>query len=270
MIWLDLLCRWSYVMTDKLSSLFVCAGVFGDEVKSESVMTGDSVILHTDTVKQTDDLIEWYYGPEDIVIARINEKENLIMLSDDERFRDRVMVDDQTGDLIITNIRPEHIGLYTLKISSNNTIVFYMKFNVTVYARLPVPVISRVSSQCSSSSISNCVVLCSVKNVKGASLSWYKGNSLLSLIHMYDLNIRLSLSLEIEYQDTNTYRCVLNNPNTNQTQLLNIAQLCEPCSVSPERTFSILPFVFTFKIWVFFIIIFLYIRRRRKLIKQVS
>ncbi|XP_065099314.2 SLAM family member 9-like [Paramisgurnus dabryanus] len=252
------------------SPLFlIVEGVFGDEVKSESVMKGDSVILHTDTVKQTDDLIVWYYGPEDIVIARINEKENIIMLSDDERFRDRVMMDDQTGDLIITNITHEHTGLYTLKISRNNA-VFYIKSNVTVYARLPVPVISRVSSQCSSSSVSNCVVLCSVMNVRDVSLSWYKGNSLLSLIHMYDLNIRLSLPLEVEHQDTNTYSCVVSNPIRKQTQHLNIAQLCKPCSVSPERTFSILPFVFTVKIWVFCIIIFLYIRKRRKLIKQVS
>ncbi|XP_056614106.1 natural killer cell receptor 2B4-like isoform X2 [Triplophysa dalaica] len=201
-------------------------------VKSVSVMEGHSVTLHTDTQLHTHDVVQWMFGVQtpDEIIAEINREDNITSFII-ERLKNHVEIDDQTGSLIITNITTQHTGRYHVEIIGNT--VQNKHFNVTVYAGLSVPVISRVSSQCSSSSSSSCCcVLCSVMNVShDVSVSWYKGKSLLSIISVSDLNIRLSLPLEVEYQDTNTYRCVVNNPITNLTQHLHITQLCETSSV---------------------------------------
>ncbi|XP_058616360.1 SLAM family member 9-like [Onychostoma macrolepis] len=194
-------------------------GVFvdADAVESVSVLEGDSVALNSGfTEMMDDDLILWRFGAENTLIAQINVLAGSITVYKDvldERFRDRLKLDDQTGSLIITNTRTEHTGLYKLLTNSVSK-----SFSLTVYARLPVPVISSNSSQCSSSSSSSsyCSLLCSVVNVGHVTLSWYKGNSLLSSISVSDLSISLSLPLEVEYQDKNTYSCVLNNPISNQ------------------------------------------------------
>ncbi|XP_073700526.1 SLAM family member 5-like [Garra rufa] len=199
-------------------------------------MEGHSVTLNTGLTEMMDDhLILWRFGTENTLIAEINVMADSVTVYDNVlvgRFRDRLMLDDQTGSLTITNITTEHAGLYKLQSNSVSK-----NFSLNVYAHLPVPVISRDPSQCASSSSSsssqhNCSLLCSVVNLSHVShltLSWYKGNRLLSSISVFDLSISLSLPLEVEYQDKNTYSCVLNNPISNQTQHLDISEVCHTC-----------------------------------------
>ncbi|XP_050959732.1 SLAM family member 5-like [Labeo rohita] len=217
--------------------VLILSGAFGDdtdELKSVSVIEGDSVTLHSDVKIQRDDLILWMFGPQDTRIAEIY-KQVFNMFNSNVKFGYRLQMDNQTGSLNIRNIRTEHSGFYKLTIA-NSRETSYRKFSVTVYARLPTPVITRDSSQCSSSSErstnQNCSLLCSVVNVSDVTLSWYKGNSLLSSKSVSDLSISLSLPLEVEYQDNNTYSCVINNPISNQTKHLNITELCQTCSES--------------------------------------
>ncbi|XDV23574.1 hypothetical protein PO909_028101 [Leuciscus waleckii] len=201
-------------------------------------MEGDSVMLNTDITEIRNDEITWQFGAEianfSSLIAKIKKKKQIFSTFDgpDGRFRDRLKLDDQTGSLTITNTRTEHTGVYKLQIFAAK--LLFKTFNVSVYAPLPVPVISR---NCSSSSSSSCSLVCSsVLKVCDATLSWFKGISVLSSISVCDLSISLSLPLEVEYQDKNTYSCVLNNPISNQTTHLDINTLCHTCA---ERDVSV-------------------------------
>ncbi|XP_067237005.1 hepatic and glial cell adhesion molecule-like [Chanodichthys erythropterus] len=199
------------------------SGVFvADAVKSESVTEGESVSLNSSfTQIHRDEEIEWKFG--DILIAKVKNNKSVFYEIDDESFRDRLKLDHQTGSLTIINSRTTDSGLYTVsRDTTTNTI------NLTVYARLPVPVISSNSSLNSSSS-SSCSLVCSAVNVSHVTLSWFKGNSVFSSIRVSDLSSRSDLLLHLECVD-DSYSCVLNNPIRNQTQHLNNTQLCHTCA----------------------------------------
>uniref|UniRef100_A0A8C2JZF0 Ig-like domain-containing protein n=1 Tax=Cyprinus carpio TaxID=7962 RepID=A0A8C2JZF0_CYPCA len=213
-------------------------GVFGDEVKRVSVKEGDSVTLHTDVTQiQKYNDTEWTFGD---TFIKFNIKTQQVSYSDSaERFRDRMKVDHQTGSLTIMNTRTTDSGDYILQMYGNP----YLKktFRVTIYAPLSPPVItSYCPSSSSSSSVYECALLCSAMYVGHVTLSWYKGNSLLSSISVSDLSISLSLPLEVEYQDKNSYSCVINNPISNQTTHLDIRKLCHTCSGTVELIFTLL------------------------------
>ncbi|XP_057182184.1 uncharacterized protein LOC130549054 [Triplophysa rosa] len=114
-----------------LSSFILNGAGNAEEGTSVSATVGHSVTLHTDVIKHRDDLIVWYYGSEHTVIARINGKAGSTMLTDDERFKDRLKLNHLTGDLTITHLTSHHSGVYKLKISRNRK-PSYKTFSVTV------------------------------------------------------------------------------------------------------------------------------------------
>ncbi|XP_026107904.1 SLAM family member 9-like [Carassius auratus] len=226
------------------------------DVEKLPVTVGDSLTLNPNLTNiQRNDEIEWRF--EGTRIARVIVPNSEYY--DENTFKDRLKLDHQTGSLTITNTRTTDSGLYQLK-----TIIGFKEsikiFNVTVYAPLPIPVITRDSSQCSSSlssssSQQNCSLLCSVENVGDVTLSWYKGNSLLSSISVSDLSISLSLPLEVKYQDNNSYSCVINNPIRNQITHLDISKLCHTCAARLNSPDSVSVIVGIFVAGSLFIII---------------
>ncbi|XP_073793385.1 uncharacterized protein isoform X2 [Danio rerio] len=195
-----------------------------DAVTVKPVMVGESVTLEI----QGNGDIEWKFKPHNILIAHINRDE-ITLLDDilDGGFKGRLTLD-QTGSLTINNTRITDSGDY--KAINTSTEMLLHTFRLTVYAPLPTPVISTLTQHPAASPESKCVLLCSVVNVSAVSLSWYRGNRLLSNTSVSDLSICLFLSLGVEYQDKNTYSCVVKNPIRNHTTHLDT-----PCNTHSEN-----------------------------------
>ncbi|XP_067270841.1 uncharacterized protein [Pseudorasbora parva] len=119
--------------------LFLFLSLFVDDVSGaetdemEVVMEGDFVNLPTQLAEiKNDDTILWMFGPKDSAISQLTRKDDFtsVFFTDNERFRDRLQVDQKTGSLTIRNTRIRHSGQYKLSISRQKTTIKI--FNVTV------------------------------------------------------------------------------------------------------------------------------------------
>ncbi len=86
------------------------------------VMERDSVTFQTGVETNQQGRIRWYF--HDNRIAQITGNLSKICTDDqcNERFRDRLKLDHQTGSLTIMNTTTTDSGLYTLIISSKNNV----------------------------------------------------------------------------------------------------------------------------------------------------
>ncbi|XP_055059885.2 uncharacterized protein [Misgurnus anguillicaudatus] len=228
----------------------VMIGVFGaetDTIETVSVNVGESVTLHTDirAIKKNDHIM-WLFGSDSpgTRIAEIIKWSYMfsIYVCHKEQFGDQLRLDHQTGSLTIENISAEHSGLYKSVIITNQKKLNKM-FNVKVYAPLPIPVITRDSSHNSTTS---------ERFSSGSGLSSF-----------------LSLPLEVDYYDQNTYSCVASNFISNRTARVNITDLCQPYSeISLLYCLVLLlliPLAVTVIVWILCVR-----RKRRKAEKQAD
>ncbi|KAK7136774.1 hypothetical protein R3I93_016971 [Phoxinus phoxinus] len=252
------------------------SGVDADETEMISVIEGESVTLHTGVTEiglQERLQILWTFrlNSSETRIAEIYKPimSSIYVSSDNERFRGRLKIDEKTGSLTITNINRLHSGLYKVQVINEG--VKHRSFNIAVYGILTLPVIIRdylQNSSSSSSSESRCSLVCSAVNVSDVTLSWYRGISVLSGISVSDLSISLSLPLEVEYQDKNTYSCVLNNPISNMTTHLDISEHCWPNSESNQSPLLLVSLLLLLAVITALVVLFFCRRRKYTQAKQ--
>ncbi|XP_026054527.1 uncharacterized protein LOC113040391 [Carassius auratus] len=98
-------------------SVHVVSAAERDTMKRKSVKEGESVTLDPGVIKRPIDPVRWYVNIT--LIAEITEDQSKICedVQCEERFRDRLKLDNQTGSLTITDTRTTDSGEYTLKIS---------------------------------------------------------------------------------------------------------------------------------------------------------
>ncbi|XP_039538641.1 uncharacterized protein LOC120486590 isoform X2 [Pimephales promelas] len=105
-----------------VGSFLLHHGAYSVDSVELSVTEGDSVTLHICVEKKEEEMLKWYFNESRI--AQINGDLSKICTDvqckdGDERFRDRLKLDHQTGSLTIMNIRITDSGEYQLKNSSS-------------------------------------------------------------------------------------------------------------------------------------------------------
>ncbi|XP_026121264.1 uncharacterized protein LOC113100985 [Carassius auratus] len=120
--------------SDSETIFSIVIGVSADE--RDEVKEGESVTLDPGETKSPNNVMTWYFN--DILIAEITGDQSKICRDDqcDERFRDRLKLDHQTGSLTITDTRTTDSGLYKLQIHSRRSSIT-RSFRVTVIGCVP-------------------------------------------------------------------------------------------------------------------------------------
>ncbi|XP_073718309.1 uncharacterized protein [Misgurnus anguillicaudatus] len=95
-------------------------------------MEGDSVTLHNDLHQiLSDTRIIWSFGSKEVTIAKIKKTSSKCV---DERFKDKLTPNPQTGDITINDISNEQSGLYHLDIPKHKKLLS-KTFNVIVICK---------------------------------------------------------------------------------------------------------------------------------------
>ncbi|XP_076874724.1 signaling lymphocytic activation molecule-like isoform X2 [Brachyhypopomus gauderio] len=171
-----------------------------------------------------------------------------------ERFKNRLHWDIQTGLFTLTDLNTEDSGAYTVE--SLKYVNIKVEYHLEVYETVSAP---NVTVTHSSPDNNLCSLLCSVRNVRGLSLFWYKGNMIINHTGNSSLNATVYLLLEIQNPDNDSFTCVASNTFSNKTTTVDISTHCVH---SPDRTHYIVWAALSM-VFVAAVVIAVFLRRRR-------
>ncbi|KAL6466562.1 hypothetical protein MHYP_G00243660 [Metynnis hypsauchen] len=179
-----------------------------------------------------------------------------------EEFKNRLHWDNQSGFFTLSDLRADDSGVYTVESIKEEK--GQQAYQLNVYDKVSAPQVKNATYNSSESDL--CSLQCSVRNVRGLNLFWFKGKVLLNHINSSSLNHTLNLHLEIEKFDNDPYSCVASNPASKQMTEVNIMELCPHKSDGGQDTrgrlkiFAIVcPVIF-----VLVIVLMVVLLRRRK------
>uniref|UniRef100_A0A3P9AN95 Ig-like domain-containing protein n=1 Tax=Esox lucius TaxID=8010 RepID=A0A3P9AN95_ESOLU len=209
-----------------LIQLCICfiLGVLGDvgtEIKTVRGIEGQTITLNTGLTGLQNDSIYWTYGPvrAQTRIATLNVGRNI------PEYNERLNLDAQSGSLTIRSLTTSDNGIYELTVLREQ--VLKQTFKLTIYGDILLHDIFDTSEN--QNLIFSCSVVCTVKNGRDVTLSWYRGEERINQTINPDTNKTLFLPLEVN-EGNDIYSCVANNPVSDQTIKLSIEEHCQPDS----------------------------------------
>ena len=194
--------------------------------------------------------VSGFIGYEGSVIGQVFNKQT--DTESDEKFRDRLHWNSQSGVFTLSDLRTADSGLYTVEstkeekrkqdyqlmvygecvsqcimkwISTDQQLLLSgLSFYSVVPDKVSAPQLIKLNTSPPESEL--CSVLCSVRNVRGLNLSWFKGGVLLNHTSSSSTDDTLSLPLDIQQPDNDPYSCVASNPVSKQTTTVDITLHC--------------------------------------------
>ncbi|XP_076875593.1 signaling lymphocytic activation molecule-like isoform X2 [Brachyhypopomus gauderio] len=175
-----------------------------------------------------------------------------------ERFKNRLHWDIHTGLFTLTDLNTGDSGVYTVESIKDPYVE--VEYQLEVYETVSVP---NVTATHSSPDNNLCSLLCSVRNVRGLSLFWYKGNMIINHTGNSSLNATVYLPLEIQNPDNDSFTCVASNPFSNKTTTFDITTHCLHSPAVEDRTHYIVAAVLSTVFVVAAVVVAVFLKRRR-------
>ncbi|XP_071403228.1 T-lymphocyte surface antigen Ly-9-like [Centroberyx affinis] len=178
--------------------------------------------------------VKWIRGPECTGKLIARWKNNITTLYD-EGFRGALQLNPHTGSLTFMKVKHNYTGHYCLKMLLDEGPYILRLHFITVFESVPTPHISTAQVNITAPSLKDrsCSIDCSVEDAQNVTLSWYRGEKMISQTSNCDI-CTTNVSLPLKIQDEDIYSCKAANPVSAKTIKVNSTQWCP--SHAPGKT----------------------------------